>query len=374
MSAVPTGPLEGMAPRRPTRRVYVGPVPLGGGAPVVVQSMCSTRTNDPQATLAQIDRLAKAGCEIIRVAVQDRGSLEGFREIVAGSLLPVVADIQFSADLAVRSIDAGAAKVRINPGNIGGPDGVRRVADAARAAGIPVRVGVNAGSLAEDIRSEHGGVTAAALVESARRQVSALESFGFGDVVVAIKASDARRTIDACRLLADATDCPQHLGVTEAGLPRAGLVKSAYALGTLLSEGIGDTLRVSLTADPVEEVRAGWEILRCVGLRKRGPELISCPTCSRCEIDLIGLAESVEDALAEIAEPMTVAVMGCVVNGPGEAREADVAVCAEKGGGLITRRGEVMRRVSESEIPGALLDEVRALVRGREARKAGECS
>jgi len=369
MSGAATGPLAGTAPRRPTRRVNVGSVPLGGGAPVAVQSMTNTPTEDPQATLAQIAHLAKAGCEIVRVAVPNRGALPGFREIAEGSPLPVVADIQFSAELAVRSIEAGAAKVRINPGNIGGRGSVRRVADAARAAGIPVRVGVNAGSLAEDIRRKHGGVSAAALVESALHEVSILESFGFGSIVVAIKASDARRTIDACRLLAAATDCPQHLGVTEAGLPRAGLVKSAYALGTLLSEGIGDTLRVSLTADPVAEVRAGWEILRCVGLRRRGPELVSCPTCSRCQIDLIALAESVEDALAEIVEPMTVAVMGCVVNGPGEAKEADVAVCVEKGGGVITRHGEVVRRVGELEILSALMAEVRAFLRDRAAQK-----
>jgi (E)-4-hydroxy-3-methylbut-2-enyl-diphosphate synthase len=348
-------------PRRATRRVMVGSVPIGGGAPVSVQSMTNTPTSDPQATLEQIAELASEGCEIVRIAVPDMGSLPGFAEAVAGSPIPVVADVQFSAELAVRAIEAGAAKVRVNPGNIGGPQKVRRVADAARAAGIPIRVGVNAGSLSEEMRSKHGGATVEAMVESALAEIQVLEDAGFGDIVVAAKASDVWRTIRACRRLADATDCPQHLGVTEAGLPRSGLVRSAFALGALLAEGIGDTLRVSLTAPPVEEVRAGWEILSSLRLRQRGPAIIACPTCSRCGIDLLDLAQRVADALATCTLPITVAVMGCIVNGPGEACEADVGVCAEKGGGAITRRGEVVRRVGESEILDALLREIDSL-------------
>ncbi len=376
--------------RRRTRRVNVGGVPIGGGAPVVVQSMTNSPTEDPQVTLAQISRLAEAGCEIVRVAVPDQRSAVSLAEITAHSPIPVVADIQFSAELAVRAIESGAAKVRINPCNIGGREmgllgvtvpeeygglgagyvtyglvarEVERVARAAADAGIPLRVGVNSGSVAAHVRERHGGVTPEALVESALEEIRQLEDIGFGDIVVAVKASDAARTIAACRALAEATDCPQHLGVTEAGLLRTGTVKSAYALGTLLAEGIGDTLRVSLTADPVEEVRTAWDILATVGVRRRGPQIVSCPTCARCQIDMIPLAESVEKGLQGVQIPITVAVMGCIVNGPGEAREADVAICATKGGGVISHRGEVVRKVSTDELLPALFEEVRALER-----------
>ncbi len=367
---IPSERAAHLPPRRLTRQVSVGGVPIGGAAPVAVQSMTSTPTDDVETTLAQIERLGRAGCEIIRVAVPDQRAVEGFARIVAGSPLPVVADIQFSAALAVRAIEAGAAKVRINPGNIGGPDKARLVADAAKAAGVPIRVGVNAGSLAEDVMAAHGGATSEAMVTSALDQVALLEGFGFGDIVVALKASDVARTVEACRSFAERSDCPQHLGVTEAGLPRTGMVKSAIALGTLLSEGIGDTLRVSLTADPEEEVRAAWEILAAVGVRRRGVRIVSCPTCARCRIDLVGLAEKVAERLEDYLLPVTVAVMGCVVNGPGEAREADVGICGETGGGVITRRGEVVRRVAEAELLDALMDELERARQDMEASGA----
>lgn len=351
--------------RRETRRVAVGPVPIGAGAPVAVQTMTNTPTEDAEATLAQIARVAEAGCEIIRVAVPDHKSLRALGTIVSHSPLPVVADIQFSAELAVRAIEAGAAKVRINPGNIGGVDKVQRVAAAARAARIPIRVGVNAGSLSREVLERYGGATPAALVESALEETRVLERCGFEDIVIAIKASDPARTIAACRLLSERCDYPLHLGVTEAGPPRTGTVKSAYALGVLLAEGIGDTMRVSLTADPEEEVRTAWDILAAVGVRLRGPQIISCPTCSRCHIDMIRLTEAVEQALRAVRVPMVVAVMGCIVNGPGEARDADVAVCAEKGGGVITRRGQVVKRVPQEELLAALMEEVHAVERER---------
>ncbi len=346
---------------------------MGANAPVVVQTMTNTRTEDTDATLAQIGRVADAGSEIVRVAVPDHRSARALAEIVEHSPIPVVADIQFSAELAIRSIEAGAAKVRINPGNIGGAEKVRRVADAAKTARIPLRVGVNSGSVSEEVLARYGGATPEALVESALEEVRVLERCGFEDIVIAIKASDAPRTITSCRLLAERCDYPLHLGVTEAGPPRTGTVKSAYALGVLLSEGIGDTLRVSLTTDPEEEVRTAWDILAAVGVRQRGPQIISCPTCSRCHIDMIHLTELVEKALREVSVPITVAVMGCIVNGPGEARDADVAVCAEKGGGVITRRGQVLKRVPQESLLSALMEEVRAVERERlGAEEAGQ--
>jgi (E)-4-hydroxy-3-methylbut-2-enyl-diphosphate synthase len=329
--------------------------------------MTNTPPEDPEACLAQIGRLERAGCEIVRLAVPSAKSLTAFRAVVESSPLPVVADIQFSADLAVRAIEAGAAKVRINPGNIGGAEKVRRVAAAARQAGIPIRVGVNAGSLSDEVLARHGGATPRAMVESALAEVRLLEGEGFGDLVVALKASDVARTVEACRLFAAETDLPLHLGVTEAGPLRTGTVKSAVALSTLLAEGIGDTVRVSLTAPPEEEIRVAWEILRAVGVRRRGIEIISCPTCARCRVDLVGLTEQVARALQDVDAPLTVAVMGCIVNGPGEAREADVALCAEEGGGVISRRGEVVRKVRADELLSGLLAEVEALRRERAA-------
>jgi (E)-4-hydroxy-3-methylbut-2-enyl-diphosphate synthase len=353
--------------RRVTRQVHVGAVAIGGGAPVAVQSMANTPPEDAEACLAQIERLTRAGCEIVRLAVPNQQALPAFARIVAESPLPVVADIQFSADLAVRAIEAGAAKVRINPGNIGGEEKVRRVADAAKAAGIPIRVGVNAGSLSPEMLEKHGGPSAAAMVESAIAEARTLEKHGFEDLVVALKASDVARTVAACRLFAVQSDLPLHLGVTEAGPLRTGTVKSAVALTMLLGEGIGDTLRVSLTAPPEEEVRVAWEILRALGIRRRGVAIVSCPTCARCRVDLVALTGQVSEALQDLDLPITVAVMGCIVNGPGEAREADVALCAEEGGGVLTRKGELVRRVGREELLEALLDEVRKLA--EEARE-----
>jgi len=350
-------------PRRATRQVRVGSVLIGGGAPVVVQTMTKTDTRDVAATVAQIRRAHAVGCELVRVAVPDEQAAEALREIVRESPLPVVADIHFDYRLALLAIDAGAAKVRINPGNIGGREKLRAVVRAAQERGVALRVGVNSGSLERELREKYGGATAEAMVESALRAVGQVEELGFSDIVVSLKASDVARTVQACRLFAERSDCPQHLGVTEAGLPPAGTVRSAVALGILLGEGIGDTMRVSLTAPPEEEVRAGWEILRAVGLRTRGPVIVSCPTCARCEIDLVALAEAVRERVEEISAPLHLAVMGCAVNGPGEAREADVAICGGKGCGVVVRRGEIVGRFAEGELLEAFLAEVRAAAR-----------
>lgn len=346
-----------MDPRRDTRPVMVGNVPLGGRAPIAVQSMTNTDTTDAQATLAQIGRLAAAGCEIVRVAVPRSGALESFERICAGSRLPVVADIHFDHRLAIEAARRGAAKLRINPGNIGSTEGVDSVIEAAGQAGIPIRIGVNAGSLAPEYRDEDWPLPEK-LVASAVAFCKHFESRGFEDIVVSAKASSVRSTIAAYRSLADEIPYPLHVGITEAGTTRAGTVKSSVGLGILLAEGIGDTLRVSLTADPVDEVFVAWEILAALDLRRRGPELISCPTCGRCEIDLIPIAQEVERRLSERDTPIKVAVMGCVVNGPGEAREADIGVAAGKGVGLIFAKGQEIRRVPEAEIVDALMAEI----------------
>jgi (E)-4-hydroxy-3-methylbut-2-enyl-diphosphate synthase len=326
--------------RRETRPVVVGDVPLGGGAPVAVQSMTNTDTRDPAATLAQIDRLAQAGCELVRVAVPREEALAGFGAIVAGSALPVIADVHFDHRLAIEAIRLGAAKVRINPGNIGAWDRVLAVVDAAGEARVPIRVGVNAGSLEPAVDERADLTLAEKLVASAVGYAERIAATGFEDIVLSVKASSVPVTVDAYRRLADLVPYPLHLGVTEAGTLRTGTVKSAVGLGLLLSEGIGDTLRVSLTADPVEEVAVAWDLLASLDIRRHGPELVSCPTCGRCEVDLIGLAEEVQRRLAGVDTPVKVAVMGCVVNGPGEARDADVGVAAGKGVGLLFARGE----------------------------------
>jgi (E)-4-hydroxy-3-methylbut-2-enyl-diphosphate synthase len=343
--------------RRETRPVSVGGTPIGGGAPIVVQSMTNTDTRDVEATLAQIDRLHAAGCEIVRVAIPRRDSLEAFAQVVAGSPLPVVADVHFDHTIAIDAARAGAAKLRINPGNIGDMARVDAVIDAAGEAGIPIRIGVNAGSLAEEFHDLDWPLErklAASAVEFCRH----FESRGFEDIVVSAKASSVNACIGAYRLLADELPYPLHIGVTEAGTTFAGTIKSSVGLGVLLSDGIGDTLRVSLTADPVEEVRVGWEILAALDIRRRGPEMISCPTCGRCGVDLIPIAEEVERRLRERTTPVKVAVMGCVVNGPGEAREADIGVAAGAGVGLIFAKGETVRKVPEAEIVDALFAEI----------------
>jgi (E)-4-hydroxy-3-methylbut-2-enyl-diphosphate synthase len=322
--------------------------------------MTNTKTTDVAATLAQILALAAEGCELVRCAVPSRAAAEALRAVVADSPLPVIADVHFDHRLALAAIDAGVAKVRINPGNIGDWDKVDAVVDAAGAARIPLRVGVNAGSIDDRVRGK-GLSLGEELAESAGLVIEHLEGRGFEDIVVSVKANSVPQTVWAYRKVAAFCDYPLHLGVTEAGTAWAGTVKSATGLAILLAEGIGDTLRVSLTADPVEEVAAAWEILAALELRRRRPGLVSCPTCGRTEVDLIPIAKAVEERLAGIAAPLTVAVMGCVVNGPGEARDADVGVAAGKGGGVIFVKGEAVRKVPEEQIVEALLDEVERL-------------
>lgn len=353
-----------MTTRFDTRRVHVGAVPVGGGSPVAVQSMTTTDTRDPQATLAQIAELAAAGCEIVRVAIPDSSALAGFRAVCADSPLPVVADIHFDHRLAVEATRLGAAKLRINPGNIGDHARVDAIIDAAGEAGIPVRIGVNAGSLDSAFR-DLDWTLAEKLVASAVSFCEYFEGRGFDDIVVSAKASSVRATIDAYRRLAAAVPYPLHIGVTEAGTTRSGTVKSSVGLGVLLAEDIGDTMRVSLTAPPVEEVHVAWEILGALDIRRNSPEIVSCPTCGRCEVDLIPIAERITELLRGRPTPIKVAVMGCVVNGPGEAREADLGVAAGKGVGLIFAKGEPLRKVAEDEIVEALMSEIERLEAAR---------
>jgi (E)-4-hydroxy-3-methylbut-2-enyl-diphosphate synthase len=348
------------APRRDTRPVNVGPVVIGGGAPVTVQSMTNTDTRDPVGTLAQIERLEEAGCEIVRVAIPHADALEGFEQVCAESPLPVVADIHFDHRLAIEAARRGAKKLRVNPGNIGSLAKFDAVLDAAGEAGIPVRIGVNAGSLAAEYEGKDWDL-ADKLVASASAFCDHATHRGFSDIVVSAKASSVTATIDAYRKLAGQLPFPLHLGITEAGTLLRGTVKSAVGLGVLLDEGIGDTMRVSLTADPVEECRVAWDILASLDIRRRGPELVSCPTCGRCEVDLIPIAEEVSRRLAEVRTPLKVAVMGCVVNGPGESRDADIGVAAGHGVGLIFARGEVVRKVPEGDIVDALFEEIAKL-------------
>lgn len=352
-----------MPARRETRPVMVGSVPIGGGAPVVVQSMANTDTADAEATLAQIARLADAGCEVVRVAIPRADVLDSFGEICARSPLPVVADIHFDHRLAIEASRRGAAKLRINPGNIGAAERVDAVIEAAGQAGIPIRIGVNAGSLAAEY-DERDWPLADKLVASAVAFCEHFESRGFSDIVVSAKASSVPVTVAAYRSLTLELAYPLHLGVTEAGTKRAGTVKSAVGLGILLSEGIGDTLRVSLTADPAEEIAVAWDLLAALDIRRNGPELVSCPTCGRCQVDLIPIAEEVERRLREIRTPLKVAVMGCVVNGPGEARDADIGVAAGRGVGLVFAKGEPVRKVAEGEIVDALMEEIEGLSAG----------
>jgi (E)-4-hydroxy-3-methylbut-2-enyl-diphosphate synthase len=350
-----------MINRHRTRMVRVGPVLLGGQAPVAIQSMNNTDTRDRSATLAQIRRLAEAGCEITRVAIPDQEAAAALAEIRRQSPLPIVADIHFDYRLALAAIAAGADKIRINPGNIGGSDRLQQIADAAKARQIPIRVGVNAGSLSKEILARYGGVTAEAMVASALEAVALLEACRFEDLVLSIKASEPLLNLEAYRLLAEKTDYPLHIGVTEAGTLREGMIRSAVGIGALLAMGLGDTLRVSLTADPVEEVRTAWSILRALDLRRRGPQLISCPTCGRTEVDLQSVAAAVEERLSECDQPLTVAVMGCAVNGPGEARQADIGLAGGRGFYMIFRDGKVLRRVREEDAVEELMREIHLL-------------
>jgi (E)-4-hydroxy-3-methylbut-2-enyl-diphosphate synthase len=346
------------AHRRPSRRVLVGSVPVGGDAPISVQTMTKTKTADVAATVFQIHEAEEAGCDIVRVTVNDKEAAEAMREIVRQSKIPVVADIHFNHVFALKAIEAGVAKVRINPGNIGSVERIHQVLGAAKERRIPIRIGVNSGSLEEDILEKYGYPTAEALFESAMRHASICEDFGFDDVIISVKSTDVRLMIEAYRLLAARTDYPLHLGVTEAGTTRVGTVKSAVGIGTLLAEGIGDTIRVSLTDQPVKEVEVGKEILRSLGLASRNVEIIACPTCGRLEVDLFRITAELEAALAGVKKPVKVALLGCVVNGPGEASEADIGIAAGKGVGILYRKGEVVRRITEAEIVPAVIEEV----------------
>ncbi len=347
---------------RLSRRIAVGNVAVGGGAPISVQSMCSTDTRDVSATVAQIRRLAEAGCEIVRCAVPDLEAARALGPIRAQVALPLIADIHFDYRLALTALEAGVDGLRLNPGNIGEPWKVGEVVKACGERQVPIRIGVNGGSLEKELLARYGHPTPEAMVESALGHIRILEDLGFEAIKVSLKASDIRRTVEAYRLLARQVDYPLHIGITEAGTTWSGTVKSAVGLGVLLYEGLGDTLRVSLTGDPVEEVRVGWEILKALELREHGPVFISCPTCGRCQVDLIPVAEEVERRLRDLPRKITVAVMGCVVNGPGEAREADVGIAGGKGQGLLFRRGEVVRKVRESELVEALVEEAQRLV------------
>lgn len=348
-----------LKPNQTTRQVKVGKATLGGGAPCVVQSMLNLPLEDVEGNLAQIERLAEAGCELIRIAIPHKRDLNYFEEICQKSVLPVIADIHFSAEIAIEAAKRGAAKLRINPGNIGGLEACVPVLEAARNAGIPIRIGVNAGSLDEDLAARNDLTLPEKLAESARGYVEFCESQGFYDLVVSAKAHDVPTTVEAYRLLSKTLPTiPLHIGVTEAGTLFQGLIKSASGLGILLEQGIGDTLRISLTDDPVEEVRACWMLLSALGLRRRDPELVSCPTCGRCQVDLISIAKEVEDRLKEIHRPLQVAVMGCVVNGPGEAADADIGVACGKGSGVIFTHGKTLRKVEEAAIVDVLMEEI----------------
>lgn len=353
---------DAIKPHQLTRRVLVGDVPVGGGAPCAVQSMLNAPAADVSANLAQIERLADAGCEIVRMAIPRRTCLDAFQAVCESSPLPVVADVHFDAEIAIQAARRGAAKLRINPGNIGGWDKADAVIDVAGEMGIPIRVGVNAGSLDEALKARDDLTLAEKLAQSAVDYVAHFEERGFSDVVVSAKASDVRTTIAAYRSVSAALpQVPLHIGVTEAGTLFQGLVKSASGLGVLLEQGIGDTMRISLTDDPVQEVRACWTLLAALDLRRRSPEIVSCPTCGRCQVDLISLTKQVEEALLRVARPMKVAVMGCVVNGPGEASDADIGVACGRGCGVIFKDGETLRKVDEAEIVEALMEEVAKL-------------
>lgn len=341
-----------------SKQILVGGVPVGGGAPVSIQSMCSTKTDDVDATVEQILRLEEAGCEIIRVAVPDMAAAKAVGAIRSRIHIPLVTDIHFDYKLALECAVQGADKIRINPGNIGGEDRVKAVADACRAGKIPIRIGVNGGSLEPELRKKYGGVTAEALVESAMGHVALLNKFDFDDICISVKCSSVPLTMAAYRLLSQRCDYPLHLGVTEAGTPSMGIIKSAMGIGGLLCLGIGNTLRVTLTADPVEEVYAAKKILRAAGLRQDGPNLIACPTCGRTNIDLIPMAEEVERRLMGCTKPITVAVMGCAVNGPGEAASADIGIAGGKGEGLLFRKGKILRKVPQEQLVDALMEEI----------------
>lgn len=351
-----------MKPNEQTRQVMVGNVPVGGGAPCAVQSMLNVSGDDAKANLAQIRALADAGCEIARMAIPRRSCLDAFAAVCEQSPLPVVADVHFDAQIAIEAARRGAAKLRINPGNIGGWEATDAVIEAAGEAGIPIRVGVNAGSLDEALKSRTDLTLPEKLAQSAIDYVRHFEDRGFHDVVVSAKAHDVMTTVRTYRMLSrEIPQVPLHIGITEAGTLMQGTVKSAAGLGILLEEGIGDTMRISLTDDPTEEVRASWMLLAALDLRRRGPEIISCPTCGRCQVDLIGLAKQVDARLSSCSKPLKVAVMGCVVNGPGEAADADIGVACGAGSGALFAHGKVLRKVPEEGIVDALMEEIQKM-------------
>jgi (E)-4-hydroxy-3-methylbut-2-enyl-diphosphate synthase len=349
--------------RKKTRQIAVGKVKIGGSAPIAVQSMTNTQTQDVAATVAQILRLQEAGCEIVRVAVPDQDAADALPAIKEQIDIPLIADIHFNHRLAIAAAKAGADGLRLNPGNIGGIKKVKAVVDYAKEFNIPIRIGVNSGSLEKDILKKYNGVTPAGMVESGLRHVELLKSLDFHQIKISLKASDVQRTVEAYRLLSAKTDLPLHVGVTEAGALYSGVVKSALGIGMLLAEGIGDTIRVSLTRDPVEEVRVGFEILKALDIRRRGPEIIACPTCGRCNIELFDIVERVEKALMTTAEPLKIAIMGCVVNGPGEAKEVDIGIAGGDGNGVLFKKGKVVKKFAQEKLVDVLLQEVREYVK-----------
>ena len=351
-----------MIKRKQTRQISIGNVKIGGGAPISVQSMTNTKTTDTAATVAQIKALEKAGCDIVRLAVPDMAAAENIANIKKQVNVPLVADIHFDYRLALKAIEQGIDALRINPGNIGDEDRVKAVVEAAKTKHIPIRIGVNAGSLDKKLLAKYGKVTAQALVESAMEHVRILEKLDFHDIKISLKAHDVPLTLDAYRLMSETVDYPLHLGITEAGTVNTGIIKSAVGIGALLAEGIGDTFRISLTGDPVNEVKVANEILKALGLKEYGPTLISCPTCGRCNIDLPSITAQVEKRLENVQKPVKVAVMGCVVNGPGEARDADIGIAGGKGEGLVFRKGEIIGKVPEDKLIDALFAELDKIV------------
>ncbi len=361
-----------MITRRKTRQIKVGNVAIGGGAPIVVQSMTNTDTRDIEATVAQIKRLEGAGCEVVRVAVPDKEAADALGSIKASIGIPLIADIHFDYRLALKAISEGVDGLRLNPGNIGNRKRIESVAKAARERGIPIRIGVNAGSLEEDLLKKYGHPTPEAMVESAMRHIEILEGYGFHDIKVSLKASNIYTTLSAYRLISEKIDYPLHVGISEAGPLLSGTVKSAIGIALLLSEGIGDTIRVSLTADPVEEVRVAYEILKALNLRHRGVNIISCPTCGRMEIDIERIAADVEKRLSHVTLPLNISILGCVVNGIGEGKEADVGIAGGKGSGLLFRDGKIVRKLKESDLIDVLVKEVEDIVnKSKESRGQG---
>ena len=360
--------------RKRTRQITVGKVKIGGSAPIAVQSMTNTPTQNIAATVSQIKRLQEAGCEIVRVAVPDQEAAAAVTAIKAQIDIPLIADIHFNYRLAIAAAKSGADGLRLNPGNIGGRQKIKAVVECAKDHAIPIRIGVNAGSLEKDIIKKYNGVTPAGMAESGLRHVDLLRSLDFHQIKISLKASDVQRTVAAYRLLSAKTDLPLHVGVTEAGALYPGIVKSALGIGMLLAEGIGDTIRVSLTRDPVEEVRVGFEILRALGIRQRGPEIIACPTCGRCNINLFEIVERVERALMTTAEPLKIAIMGCVVNGPGEAKEVDIGIAGGDGSGVLFRKGKVIKKFAQDKLVDVLLHEVREYVKDLNKEENGKAS